>query len=168
MGTSSFALQQSGLVGPAASCARWIRVAAGGGSATVRVAVPVPSGRLCVIACEGPQDAFGRLRSSRRRTVFRTGHAIHVPIQGSVGVSLGIFPLIHDEDTLGVVEVLGPTAMVQGRVDVLTALVGQSALVLNSAHLQSEAERALAGMNSLLQLASEFVWAATTGHTSTE
>jgi K+-sensing histidine kinase KdpD len=93
--------------------------------------------------------------------VFRTGHAIHVPIQGSVGVSLGIFPLIHDEDTLGVVEVLGPTAMVQGRVDVLTALVGQSALVLNSAHLQSEAERALAGMNSLLQLASEFVWAAT-------
>lgn len=93
--------------------------------------------------------------------MFRTGHAIHVPIHGSAGVSLGIFPLTHDEDTLGVVEVLGPTAMVQGRVHVLTALVGQSALVLKSAHIQSEAERALVGMNSLLQLASELVWAAT-------
>jgi len=161
LGTSPFALQRSGLVGPAASCARWIRVAAGGESATVRVAIPDPSGRLRVIVCEGPQDASGRLRSSRRRTVFRTGEPIHVPIQGTVGVSLGIFPLTHDEDILGVVEVLGPTTMVQGRVDVLNALVGQSALVLKSAHFQTEAERALAGTNALLQLASELVWAAT-------
>jgi signal transduction histidine kinase len=44
---------------------------------------------------------------------------------------------------------------------VLNALVGQSALVLNSARIQSETERALAGMSALLRLASELVWATT-------
>ena len=114
-----------------------------------------------MIVCEGPQDGSGRLRSSRRRTVFRTQQPVSVPIKGSVGLSLGIFPLTCDGGALGVVEVLGPTTMVEGRVDVLSALVGQSALVLNSARVQSETERALAGMSALLRLASEPVWATT-------
>lgn len=161
MRTSPVAPQRFELVSPAASCARWIRAAAGGDAATVRVATPDPSGRLRVIVCEGSQDGSSRLRSSTRRTVFRTQRSVNVPIKGSIGLSLGVFPLTCDGDALGVVEVLGPTNMVEGRVDVLNALVGQSALVLNSARVQSETERALAGMSALLRLASELVWATT-------
>jgi len=151
-------------VSSAASCARWIRAAAGGDAATVRVVVPDASGRLRVIARGGPQEGAGRLRSSRRRTVFRTQRPVQLPIQGAIGVSLGIFPLTHEGDALGVVEVLGPTTMIQDRIDVLIALVGQSAHVLNNARVRTETERALAGMNALLQLASELLWA----NTSTE
>jgi signal transduction histidine kinase len=158
LGTSALALQRSELVGSAASCARWIRAAAGGASATVRVAVPDVSGRLSVLVSEGPRDGVGRLRSSRRRTVFRTQRPVHLPIRGAIGVSLGIFPLTHEGDMLGVVEVLGPTAIMEDRVDVLIALVGQSALVLNSARMRTETERALAGMSALLRLASELLW----------
>jgi len=159
--TSGVAPQGSELVSSAASCARWIRAAAGGDAATVRVAVPDASGRLRVIAREGPHDGAGRLRASRRRTVFRTQRPVHLPIQGAIGLSLGIFPLTHDGDALGVVEVLGPTTMVQDRTDVLVALVGQSALALNSSWIRTEAERALAGMSALLRFASELLWART-------
>jgi signal transduction histidine kinase len=86
---------------------------------------------------------------------------VQLPIQGAIGLSLGIFPLTHDGDALGVVEVLGPTTMVQDRSDVLIALVGQSALALNSSRIRTEAERALAGMSALLRLASELLWART-------
>jgi signal transduction histidine kinase len=159
--TSTVAPQRFELADSAASCARWIRAAAGGASATVRIAVPDASGRLRVVAGEGPHDASGRLRSSRRRTVFRTQRPVQLPIQGAIGLSLGIFPLTHDGDALGVVEVLGPTTMVQDRSDVLIALVGQSALALNSSRIRTEAERALAGMSALLRLASELLWART-------
>ena len=93
--------------------------------------------------------------------MFRTQRPVQLPIQGAIGLSLGIFPLTHDGDALGVVEVLGPTTMVQDRSDVLIALVGQSALALNSSRIRTEAERALAGMSALLRLASELLWART-------
>lgn len=161
IGTSAVAPQGIELARSAMICAGWIRAAAGGASATVRVAVPDAAGRLREIAVEGPQEGSGRLRSSRRRTVFRTRRAIHFSIPGAVGVSLGIFPLVHDDDALGVVEILGPTTTIEDRMDVLTALVGQSAMVMNSARVRAEAEGALAGMSALLRLASELLWANT-------
>jgi signal transduction histidine kinase len=145
----------------AASCARWIRAAAGGESATVRIAVPDASGRLRVIASEGRQDGSSRLSSSRRRAVLKTLHAVHLPVRGSVGVSLGIFPLASDGDAIGVVEVLAPTATIDQRTDVLLAVVEESALVLSGMHVRAETERALAGMSALLRLAAELLWAKT-------
>lgn len=59
------------------------------------------------------------MRSERRRTVFRTQRPVHLRIQGAVGRSLGIFPLAGNEDALGVVEVLGETATIDQRMDVL-------------------------------------------------
>jgi len=167
--TQRQALSRSSAVAPewpelsasAASCARWIRAAAGGESATVRIAVPDASGRLRVIASEGRQDGSSRLSSSRRRAVLQTLHAVHLPVRGSVGVSLGIFPLASDGDALGVVEVLAPTATIDERMDVLLAVVGESALVLSGMHVRAETERALAGMSALLQLAAELLWAKT-------
>lgn len=153
--------QRFELVSSAASCARWIRAAAGGSTATVRVAAPDPSGRLRVIVTEGSDEGSGRLRSSRRRTVFRTQRPLLEPILGRAGATLGIYPVTHDGVALGVVEVVGPTAIMHERDAILSAIVGQSALVLNSARVQAEAERAAAGMSALLDLASELVWATT-------
>lgn len=158
--TQRQALSRSSAVAPewpelsasAASCARWIRAAAGGESATVRIAVPDASGRLRVIASEGRQDGSSRLSSSRRRAVLQTLHAVHLPVRGSVGVSLGIFPLASDGDALGVVEVLAPTATIDERMDVLLAVVGESALVLSGMHVRAETERAL-GLGSNMHAA---------------
>ena len=81
--TSVVALQWSELTGAATSCARWLRAAAGGSSATVRVAVPDHSGRLHVIACEGPGTPSGRLRSRRRRSVLVTQRPARLPVPGA-------------------------------------------------------------------------------------
>jgi K+-sensing histidine kinase KdpD len=158
---STVAPHWSELAGAATSCARWVRAAAGGASATVRVAVPDQSGRLHVIACEGPNDASGRLRSHRRRSVFLTQRPAHLPVKGSSGLSLGLFPLGNGSGAVGVVEVLSPTAMLKARQEVLMALAGQSSIVLANARMQTEAERELAGKNALLELASELLWART-------
>lgn len=93
--------------------------------------------------------------------MFRTQRPIHLPIRGFVGVSLGLFPLASDGDPLGVVEVLAPTAMIEDRIDVLSVLVGQSALLLDSTRVRTETERALAGMSVMLRLASELMLAKT-------
>jgi hypothetical protein len=151
--TSPVAPQRFELVSSAASCARWIRAAAGGATATVRVATPDSSGRLRVIVCEGPQNGSSRLRSSRRRTVFRTQRPVNVPIKGSIGLSLGIFPLTCDGDPLGVVEVLGETRTIELRMDVLLALVRHSAIVLSAPHEPSETEQGVARVNTILHLA---------------
>ena len=145
----------------AAACAHWIRSAVGEGSATVRVAVPDPAGRLRVIASDGQHEGLGRMRSSRRRTAFLTGEAIQVPIQGSPGLSLGIFPIVYDGDVLGVVEIVAPADRIIWREEVVHALIGQSALVLDTALVRSQTERALAGMTAISRLAPELLEAKT-------
>lgn len=162
---SNTAAQRSDLGEVAASCARWIQAASGGDRSTVRFAVPDASGRLREIAVEGrPVDA-GSTRADRRREVFRAGRHAHFPLRGKEGISVGIFPLVSEDDVLGVVEVMVPTPTLAERLDVLVALVGQSALVLRSARARSESERALAGMSALVALASELVWARTSTET---
>jgi signal transduction histidine kinase len=83
------------------------------------------------------------------------------PILEQTGVTLGIFPLTHDGVAFGVVEVVGPTAIMQERGAILSAIVGQSGLVFSGARVQAEAERAVAEMNALLRLACELVLATT-------
>lgn len=154
-------LRHADLRGSAESCARWIRAAAGGESATVRVYVPDASGQLNLIACEGQDDGSGRLRSTRRRVALRTGRTVHLLQSGSPGLTLGIFPLTKDGHALGVVEVLAPTSEIVEREEVLLALIGQSALVLNSARMSAETEQALAAMRAMQRLATELFGART-------
>ena len=160
-GSGASSLAQSQLSDVIESCARWIQAAAGGDRATVRFVMPDAAGRLKVVALAGSSTGTGRMRSDRRRTVFRSGRHVRLPIHARPGFSLGIFPLESGEGVLGVVEVIARTAVIDERTDVLMALVGQSALVLRSARSRGEAERALAGMNALVRLASELVWART-------
>jgi signal transduction histidine kinase len=159
------AAQRSDLTEVAASCARWIQAAAGGDASTVRFAVPDVSGRLREIGVEGrPVDA-GSMRADRRREVFRAGRHTHFPLPGRAGTSVGIFPIESEDGVLGVVEVMASTSTLVERMDVLMALVGQSALALRSARARGESERALAGMSALVALASELVWARTSTET---
>ena len=159
--TPAMSQQDSGLVQSAVSCARWIRAAAGGSTASVRIAVLDPAKRLRVIASEGSAGGSGPRRSTRRRTVFRTQEPVVLSVREENRASVGIFPMTHAGTALGVVEVLGPAPLLQQRVDVLEALVGQSALVLAGARAQVDAERALEGKSALVQMASELVWATT-------
>jgi signal transduction histidine kinase len=147
----------------AGSCARWIQAAAGDAS-TVRIAVPDLSGRLREIAVEGRPANVGSKGADRRREVFRAGRHAHFPLRGTKGTSLGIFPLENEDGVLGVVDVLAPTSTLAERMDVLMALVRQSALVMSSARAR-DSERALAGMSALVALASELVWARTSAET---
>lgn len=149
----------------ATSCARWIQAAAGGTRSTVRFAVPDRVGRLQVIAVAGKTDGVGRMRSNHRRTVLHTGRHVLLQFTAKKGFSLGIFPLEHHGEVLGVVEVLAPAPILDDRIDALLALVGQSALVLESARIRDETKRAIAGMNALVALASELVWARTATET---
>lgn len=154
-------VRHTDLRGSAESCARWIRAAAGGESATVRVWTLDASGRLNVIACEGQHVGSGRLRSTRRRAAFSTGRTVHLPQPGYPGHTLAIFPLANDGHSLGVVEVLAPTSEIVEREEVLLALIGQSALVLNSVRMHAETEQALAAMMAMQRLATELFGART-------
>lgn len=139
----------------------WLRAAAGGPRASVRVALPDPDGRLRVVASEGRQEAVGRHRSSRRRQVFESGRPLHVELTHPAGTSLEIIPLVSDGESLGVVEVVGPTEIVGKRDDVLLAIVGQSAVVLRGANLRAATERALRATSAMLGLASDLLGADT-------
>jgi anti-sigma regulatory factor (Ser/Thr protein kinase) len=93
--------------------------------------------------------------------VFTTQRNLHLALPDSTGDSLAILPLVSNGARLGVVEVVAPTAILEARMDVLSALVEQSASVLDSAHVQTHAERSREGMTALLRLTSELLWAET-------
>lgn len=143
------------------ACVGWLRTAAGGSRASVRVALPDLDGRLRVVATEGRQVEAGRLRSSRRRQVFESGRPLRVELARPAATSLEIFPLVSDGESLGVVEVVGPTEIMEERDDVLLAIVGQSAFVLRGATLRAETERALRATSAMLRLASDLLGADT-------
>jgi signal transduction histidine kinase len=158
---ANVALQWSQPPNAAASCAGWIRAAAGADAATVRVALLDNAGRLRIVASEGTHDASGRLRSRRRRSVLLTGRPALQPVQGSSGISLGMYPLEDDGDRFGVVEVLAPSQTIEARHEVLMALGRHAGTVLSNARMRKEAGRELAGKNALLGLASDLLWART-------
>ncbi len=147
---------------PHATCARWIKAAAGGERATVLVSVPDPSARLRVVVREGDYQGSVRFRADRRRTVFRAQRSMRLSLPDSPGVSAAMFPLASKRDRLGVIEVVAPTAMLEERMDVLSALVDRSASVLDRLPRAGRRRtRRSEGMTALLRLTSELLWAET-------
>jgi signal transduction histidine kinase len=146
---------------PHATCAGWIKAAAGGERATVVVSVPDTSARLRVVVREGDYQGSDRFRADRRRTVFRAQRSMRLSLPDSPGVSAAIFPLASKRDRLGVIEVVAPTAMLEERMDVLSALVERSASVLARSSVHADGERSLESTTALLRLASELLWAET-------
>jgi K+-sensing histidine kinase KdpD len=127
----------------------------------VVVSVPDTSGRLRVVVREGEYRGSGRLRADRRRTVFRTQRDIHLALPDSPEASMAIYPLASSSAKHGVIEVVAPTAILDNRLDVLPPLIDRSASVLDTALLQTDAERSLEGMTALLRMTSELLWAET-------
>jgi two-component sensor histidine kinase len=146
---------------PHATCAGWIKAAAGGERATVVVSVPDTSARLRVVVREGDYQGSDRFRADRRRTVFRAQRSMRFSLPDSPGVSAAMFPLASKRDRLGVIEVVAPTAMLEERMDVLSALVERSASVLARSSVHADGERTLESTTALLRLASELLWAET-------
>src|SRR5215211_3713055 len=139
--------------GPHVTCARWIRAAAGGDVATVLICAPDSSGRLQVAAREGEDQGSLRLHADRRRAVFKSQRHLRLALADPPGVSSAILPLISGGLRLGVIEVIAPTAILEERLDALSALVDRAASVLESAELHSDAEHSFEGMTALLRLA---------------
>jgi signal transduction histidine kinase len=123
--------------------------------------VPDSSGRLRVAIREGEDQGSVRLRADRRRAVFKSQRHLHLELPDPPGVSMAIFPLVSGGARLGVIEVVAPTAILEERMDVLSALVDRSASVLDRSGVQADAERSLEGMTALLRLTSELLWAET-------
>src|SRR5881409_746213 len=76
-----------------------------GSDASARIALPDSVGRLRVVARTGVDGSGGRLRSARRRQAFRSGRVIEVSLGQVPGQRLAIFPLVWEEEPLGVLEI---------------------------------------------------------------
>jgi signal transduction histidine kinase len=161
LGDDDTVVRDPDLAGSLSACAGWIRAAAGGRRASVRVAMSTPDGRLRVVASEGRQEPAGRLRSSRRRQVFESGSPLHIDLTRPTGTSLVILPLVSEGEALGIVEVIGPTEVLRKRDDALIAIVGQSAVVLRGVRLRAATDRALRATSAMLGLASDLLGAET-------
>jgi signal transduction histidine kinase len=110
---------------------------------------------------EGDYQGSVRFRADRRRTVFKAQRSMRLSLPDSPGVSAAMFPLANKRDRLGVIEVVAPTAMLDERMDVLSALVERSASVLARSSVHADGERSLESTRALLRLASELLWAET-------
>jgi two-component system OmpR family sensor kinase len=141
----------------ASTCAGWIRAAAGGDAATVRIALLDPSDRLRVVACEGTYDGSERLRSRRRRTVLLTGKALQMHLGDSEGLTLSIFPLRSNERPFGVVEIVVDSGTIV-RPQSLMPFIEHTTTTLLSAGGTSP-ERPVDHVEAVVGLASELLWA---------
>ena len=68
---------------------------------------------------------------------------------------------MKSSDRVGVVEVVAPTALLEQRMGVLSALAERSASVLDSSQEQPDARPSVEGLTALLSLTSKLLWAET-------
>lgn len=139
----------------------WIRKAVSCGAATVQVLLPDEAGRLRVFASDGEHVTGGRLRSGRRRQVFRSRRPFSVPLSEPAGCLLRIYPLVADGESIGVVEIVAASDCLEERSDVLDAVIGQSAIVFRSVVGRRSGDAALLLTGGMLQMAGELLRAET-------
>lgn len=143
-----------------ASTVEWIRKAVSCDRATVQVLLPDEAGRLRVFASDGDPVTGGRLRSSRRRQVFRSRRPLRMRLRDPVGCSLAVHPLVFDGESIGVIEVVAPCRSLEERSEVLDAVIGQSAIVFRSVIGRRESDAPLE-TGGMLRLAGELLRAET-------
>lgn len=95
----------------AVSVTTWMRRALDD-EVVVDLAIPDRAGRLRTVWKDGDALHLGRKRSARRREAFDGPRAVRLELLEEKERSLGIFPLVAREQALGVLEVLGPRAVV--------------------------------------------------------
>lgn len=139
----------------------WLRKAVGSDDAAVQVLLPDATGRLYVLDGIGDPVAGGRRRSGRRRQVLRTGRSTSIALASAPGRSLQIHALTADDDTIGLVEIVGPAAELAARREIIDAVVGQSAIVVRSMLETRESDSALRTTADELRVAAELLRAET-------
>ncbi|MGH2597616.1 MAG: sensor histidine kinase [Actinomycetota bacterium] len=139
----------------------WVRTAVSWERATVQILLPDAAGRLQTFAVEGDPVAGGRLRSSRRRKVFGSQRPMLVALQSPAGCALALYPLVADGHSVGVIEIVAPVETLEGRREVIDAVVAQSAIVFRSVIEKRESDAALRAMGDMLRLAGELLRAET-------
>jgi signal transduction histidine kinase len=120
----------------------WLRQAAGTDDVTVRLYLPDRSGALRLAAFEGDRTSAGRKRSARRQSVFQGSRVVRVEMPHVPGRTLAILPLVHRGESLGVVEVVAPTAVLDQRWETLNAVVCQASVAFHDLRERDEADRA--------------------------
>jgi signal transduction histidine kinase len=143
------------------STLEWVRRAVSCEGATVQVLLPDEAGRLRVFAADGEPVAGGRLRSDRRRQVFGSLRAQHIRLREPLGWSVGVYPLVVDDEAIGVMEVVAPSTNLDDRREVIEAVVGQSANVFRSVVDGQERASTLVSMGIMLRLAADLLRAET-------
>ena len=139
----------------------WVRKAVSCEGAMIQVLLPDGSGRLRVFAADGDPVAGGRLRSSRRRQVFGSLRPQHIQLREPQGWSVGVYPLIADDEAIGVMEVVAPSRNLEERNEVLDAVIGQSANVFRSVVEGQESASTVRSMGIMLRLAADLLRAET-------
>ncbi|MEO8424550.1 MAG: HAMP domain-containing sensor histidine kinase [Actinomycetota bacterium] len=130
-------------------------------TATVQVLMPDHAGRLRVFAVAGDPIARGRLRSDRRRQVFGSLRPQRIALGEPQGWSIGIYPLVADDEAIGVMEVVAPSRNLEERREAIDAVVGQSANVFRSVVDGQDRASAVRSMGIMLRLAADLLRAET-------
>ncbi len=139
----------------------WVRKAAACESATVQVLLPDEAGRLHVMASEGVPVTGGRLRSDRRRHVFGSQRSRRIALHDPPGWGIGMYPLVADDESIGVMEVIAPLRNLEDRREALDVVVGQAANVFRSIVDGTRRESTLRSMTIMLRLATDLLRAET-------
>lgn len=139
----------------------WVRKAVSCEAATVQVLLPDEAGRLRVLATDGEPVTAGRLRSHRRRQVFGSLRPQRIVLGEPQGWSIGIYPLVAENEAVGVMEVVAPSRNLEERHEAIDAVVGQSANVFRSVVDGQDRASAVRSMSILLRLAADLLRAET-------
>ncbi len=139
----------------------WVRKAVSWAPATVQILLPDAAGRLQTFAVDGDPVVGGRLRSSRRRKVFESKRPMLVTLRSPAGCALALYPLVAEGRSVGVIEIVAPAETLEGRREVIDAVVAQSAIVFRSVIEKRESDETLRAMGDMLRLAGELLRAET-------
>jgi signal transduction histidine kinase len=136
------------------SAVKWLQEAVGTEDATVRVVLPDRAGRLRLAAFAGTHVAEGQMRSTRRRQAFVEKRPIRVRLRGRDRERvLAILPCVTRGESVAVVEVITEADRIDERWDLVEAVASQTAIVVGIIRERREAEQAMAGLRTAVDLA---------------
>jgi signal transduction histidine kinase len=137
----------------AAAAATWVRASLGV-DAIVTVARPDASGRLRVAWRDGGRLETGRRRSARRKAVFGSMSPARVHLSGEPDRALALFPLVHREASIGVLEVAASDGAIEAAWEILDAISCHLAVALQNLSHHAEIEREIETLRQASRLGS--------------
>jgi signal transduction histidine kinase len=137
---------------------RWVRAAAGAGTASVRLFLTDSAGGLYQVVprMDTAEDPDRRMV---RQEILKRRRAVRSPL--SADHTLFTIPLISRGEAVGVLEVVAPTASAEARWGTLQAVASQLAILLRNLARRSQLAASLEGLKEVSTLAGEMARART-------